>query len=574
MAVVQRVVPGVGRLEVGTGPLGVAPREHRLQDRRPQALALVVGEGAHHVEVPVRLVGVVRHHGRAQDAEALDLIGGERVLAGVARRFGPVGGGAPVLEGRVTPEGRRGVGGQVDDTRVRHHVPGQAGEHERQPAEPDVIVWDQPAHHWVVVEAGGGDPRQPVDVVEGGEAHVGHGRTVAPVGQRTDRWGARLGRVLTSDSRLLTTHAGSLPRPAALAELHGRRSRGEPVDPGELQATIDEATADVIAKQVDAGIDIGNDGEQARESFFTYVQHRMTGFGGTSQRPLMRDLLDHPDYMELALPRFQRIKVSLMSAPAAIGEVTYRDTTELDAECALVADAPFAQTFMTACSPGIVASAMENRHYGSREEYVRAVAEALRTEYRTIVDRGLLLQIDAPDLALERHTLFADRPLPEFLAWVELVIDAINTSLEGIDPASVRLHVCWGNYEGPHTLDVPLEEIQSRLYEAHVGALVISMANARHAHEVRCFERRPLPDHMSLVAGVIDTTSNYVEHPEVVADRLERAVAAVGDPRRVIAGTDCGFDTSAGIGDVAPSLVWEKLRALRDGADLASARLF
>ena len=202
---------------------------------------------------------------------------------------------------------------------------------------------------------------------------------------------------------------------------------------------------------------------------------------------------------------------------------------------------------------------------------MRAVAAALRTEYQAIVDRGLLLQIDAPDLALERHTLFADRPLSEFLAWVELVVDAINGALEGIDPDAVRLHVCWGNYEGPHTHDVALDEIQPLLYEANVGALVISMANARHAHEVRCFERRPLPDHMALVAGVIDTTSNYVEHPEVVADRIVLAARAVGDPSRVIAGTDCGFDTSAGIGDVAPSLVWEKLAALRR-ADLATGR--
>jgi 5-methyltetrahydropteroyltriglutamate--homocysteine methyltransferase len=380
--------------------------------------------------------------------------------------------------------------------------------------------------------------------------------------------------VLLSESRLLTTHAGSLPRPAALAALHGRRSRGEPVDQAEFEQCVADATAAVIDAQVEAGVDIGNDGEQARESFFTYVQHRMTGFGGTSKRPLMRDLLDHPDFLDLALPRRERMKVDLMHAPAAIGEVTYRDRGELDAECALVAAAPFAQTFMTAASPGIVAAAMENRHYPSRDEYVRAVAAALRTEYQAIVERGLLLQIDAPDLALERHTLFADRPLGEFLDWVELVVDAINTALEGIDPGDVRLHVCWGNYEGPHTLDVAFEDIQPLLYEAHVGALVISMANARHAHEYRCFERRPLPEHMALVAGVIDTTSNYVEHPEVVADRLRRVIDAVGDPRRVIAGTDCGFDTSAGIGDVAPSLVWEKLRSLRAGADLASAEIF
>jgi 5-methyltetrahydropteroyltriglutamate--homocysteine methyltransferase len=380
--------------------------------------------------------------------------------------------------------------------------------------------------------------------------------------------------VLTSDARMLTTHAGSLPRPRALAELHGRRSRGEPVDDSELRRAIEAATAAVIDAQVEAGIDVGNDGEQARESFFTYVQHRMTGFGGTSRRPLMRDLLDHPDFLELAGPRYERMKVNLMAAPAAVSEVAYRDTVEVGAECDLVAGAPFGQTFMTAASPGIVASAMENRHYGSREEYVRAVAAALRTEYRFIVGRGLLLQVDAPDLAMERHTLFADRPVGEFLAWVELVVDAINGALAGIDPGDVRLHVCWGNYEGPHTRDVALREILPLLYGAKVGALVVSMANARHAHEFACFEERPLPDGMVLVAGVIDTTSNYVEHEVVVADRLARVARAVGDPRRVIAGTDCGFDTSAGIGDVAPSLVWEKLRALRAGADLATERLY
>jgi 5-methyltetrahydropteroyltriglutamate--homocysteine methyltransferase len=380
--------------------------------------------------------------------------------------------------------------------------------------------------------------------------------------------------MLTSESRILTTHAGSLPRPPELAALHGRRSRGEPVDPRQLRDAVEAATAGVIAGQVAVGIDIGNDGEQARESFFTYVQHRMTGFGDASRRVLMQDLREHPDFLALSASRAERMKVNLMRAPAAIGEVTYRDLSELEAECALVASAPFAETFMTAASPGIVCSAMENRHYPTQASYVRAVGEALRLEYLAIVDRGLLLQIDAPDLAMERHTLFADRPLGEFLAWVELVVGVINDALAGIDPARVRLHVCWGNYEGPHTHDVPFEDIQPILYEARVGALVVSMANARHAHEYHCFERRPLPAPMVLVCGVIDTTSNYVEHPEVVADRLALIARAVGDPRRLIAGTDCGFDTSAGISDVAASLVWEKLGALREGADLASERLF
>jgi 5-methyltetrahydropteroyltriglutamate--homocysteine methyltransferase len=379
--------------------------------------------------------------------------------------------------------------------------------------------------------------------------------------------------MLTTGDRILTTHAGSLPRPARLAELHGRRSRGESVDPTELRDAVAEATAGVVTAQLEAGIDVGNDGEQARESFFTYVQHRMSGFGGTSTRPFMRDLLEHPDFVELAMPRFARMKVNLMAAPAAIGNVAYRDTSEVSAECDLVAGAPFAETFMTAASPGIVCSAMENRHYGSTAEYIDAVASALATEYRYIVDRGLLLQIDAPDLAMERHVLFGDRPVSEFLEWVELVIGAINSALSGIDASRVRLHVCWGNYEGPHNLDVPLEAILPIVYRANVGALVLSMANARHAHEYRCFERNPLPDQMVLVTGVIDTTSNYVEHEEVVADHIERVARAVGDARRIIAGTDCGFDTSAGLGDVAPSVVWEKLRSMRRGADLATERL-
>ncbi|HUI04272.1 MAG TPA: hypothetical protein VLZ77_12070 [Acidimicrobiales bacterium] len=380
--------------------------------------------------------------------------------------------------------------------------------------------------------------------------------------------------MLRSESRLLVTHAGSLPRPRPLALLHGRRSRGEEVAPDALAEAVAAATAEVVAAQVEAGIDVGNDGEQARESFVTYVQHRMTGFGGSSRRALMRDLRDHPDFLELVVPRQERRQVDLMAAPAALGAVSYGDAAEVEAECALLSAAPFAETFMTAASPGIVVAAMENRYYPSTDEYLAAVATALSTEYRAIVGHGLLLQVDAPDLALERHTSFADRPLGEFLAWVEQVVGALNGALEGVDPARVRLHVCWGNYEGPHTADVPLDEVLPRLYGAHVGGLVVSMANARHAHEYHCFERHPLPDGMVLVAGVVDTTSNYVEHPEVVAERLERVVGAVGDPRRVIAGTDCGFDTSAGIGDVAPSVVWEKLRALRAGADLASGRLW
>lgn len=383
-----------------------------------------------------------------------------------------------------------------------------------------------------------------------------------------------------NDRRILTTHAGSLPRPAALTELYVRRSRGESIDPAELSKLAHEATRASVAKQLDVGIDVGNDGEQARESFFTHVQHRMTGFGGTSQRPLMRDLSAFPSYLALAAPQLARASVSLMSAPKAIGVVRSLGADAITRECASlreILDAEprkFEAAFVTAPSPGIVACAMQNAHYATLGEYVVAVAEALRVEYAAIVARGFLLQIDAPDLAMERHTLFADRPLDEFLAFVDTVIDATNAALSGVPRERVRLHVCWGNYEGPHTHDVDLEPLLPHLYRAHAGALVLSMANPRHAHEHRVLARNPPPRDWRVIAGVIDTTTNYVEHPEVVAERIERAAAALGDATRVQAGTDCGFATAAGFGDVAEELVWEKLRSLRAGADLATKRLF
>jgi 5-methyltetrahydropteroyltriglutamate--homocysteine methyltransferase len=216
---------------------------------------------------------------------------------------------------------------------------------------------------------------------------------------------------------------------------------------------------------------------------------------------------------------------------------------------------------------------MTNAHYPRLEDYVHALAGALRTEYEAVVRAGFLLQLDCPDLAMERHTLFAGRPLEEFLAFVDLVVAALNRALTNVPRERVRMHVCWGNYEGPHVFDVPLEEILLRLYRVRVGALMLPLANPRHAHEHRALARHPLPAEMLLVAGVIDTTTNYVEHPELVAERIEHAAAAIGDPQRVLAGTDCGFATAAGLGEVAEEVVWEKLCALRAGADLASRRL-
>ena len=383
-----------------------------------------------------------------------------------------------------------------------------------------------------------------------------------------------------SETRILTTHAGSLPRSEALTRAFIQQSRGEAVDATELGTLVAESTRRVIEQQRAAGVDVGNDGEQSRESFFTYVRHRLTGFGEESDRPIMRDLVRYPSFVQLKLPEFSRPMVSLLRAPRAVSAVRHadpaapaRDVERYAAGVAALGDG-FVESFMTAPSPGIVASAMQNAHYPGLPEYVAALAEALRPEYEAVVEGGLVLQVDCPDLAMERHTLFADKPLDEFLAFVDVVIAALNRALDRCAPDRVRLHVCWGNYEGPHDLDVPLEVLLPHLYRARVGALVLSMANPRHAHEHRCLARQPLPAGWLLVAGVIDTTTNYVEHPEVVAERLERAIAAVGDPRRVLAGTDCGFDTAAGLGTVAEEVVWAKLRALRDGAELASRRVF
>jgi 5-methyltetrahydropteroyltriglutamate--homocysteine methyltransferase len=383
-----------------------------------------------------------------------------------------------------------------------------------------------------------------------------------------------------SETRILTTHAGSLPRPEALNALHVRKSRGEPVDAEELARMARAATVAAVARQLDAGIDVGNDGEQARGSFFTHVAERMSGFGGASSRPLMRDLAAYPSFVRLKAPEFARDMVSLMRAPQAVGAVKSLGSSACAAECETLAEIVAAQSrrftecFVTAPSPGIVAAALGNAHYATLEEYVDAVAEALRPEYEAIAAHGFVLQIDAPDLAMERHTLFADRPLGEFLAFVSHVVDAINRALVNVPRERVRLHVCWGNYEGPHTYDVDLSPLLPYVYRARVGALVLSMANPRHAHEHRVLRAHPLPSDWNLVAGVIDTTTNYVEHPEVVAERIERAAQAIGDPRRVLAGTDCGFATSAGLGEVAEEVVWEKLRALSAGAEIASERLF
>lgn len=385
--------------------------------------------------------------------------------------------------------------------------------------------------------------------------------------------------MLRSTSRILTTHAGSLPRPAGLTRLYAERARGASVDPATIEQAGRAALRWVVPKQLEAGIDIGNNGEQQREAFFLYVQRRMSGFGGTWTRPAFGDMARYPAYEAMITAQAAAIEhVSLRGAlPKAIGEVRYLDRRFVETECAdfgaVLSDAGkgFAQPFLTAPSPGIIATAMQNAWYDSEEAYLAALGEALRHEYETIVQNNYLLQIDAPDLAMERHVTFQDRPLADFLRFAERVIATINAALANVPREKVRLHVCWGNYQGPHDCDVPLEDILPVLKEARVGALVLPFANPRHAHEYRALAA--LPQDQLVVAGVIDTVTNYIEHPEVVADRLEQVARVLGDPSRLIAGTDCGFDTSAGRGAVAEDVVWAKLRTLSEGAKIASSRL-
>jgi len=384
-----------------------------------------------------------------------------------------------------------------------------------------------------------------------------------------------------SERRILTTHAGSLPRPAALTRLFAQRVNGEAVDAAEIEAQGRAAIRAIVAKQIETGLDVIDDGEQSRESFVLYMRHRLTGLGGVGSRPMHADLDAYPQYKSAFQSRVTSAdKVSNRThLPKAVGAIAYADSSLIEGECADFRAAlaeqkgAFVESFLTAPSPGIIASIVQNEHYDTFERYLDALAAALQVEYEAIVRNGFLLQLDCPDLALERHTSYRDRPLADFVDFVEVVVASINKALRNIAPDKVRLHVCWGNYEGPHDRDVALRDIWPAIGAADVGAFFLPFANPRHAHEFKVFSAAPLRDDQLLIAGVIDTLTNFVEHPEVVADRIERIAAVVGR-ERVLAATDCGFDTSAGMGRVAEDVVWAKLRALRDGAQLASKNLF
>jgi 5-methyltetrahydropteroyltriglutamate--homocysteine methyltransferase len=345
-----------------------------------------------------------------------------------------------------------------------------------------------------------------------------------------------------------------------------------------MSAELDAAVRHVVAKQKEAGIDIGNDGEQQRVGFQTYIPQRMSGFAGESKRRRGRDYEEFPELLAGLARRFPRPSRT-QNAPEAQGEIRYLSDAPIKSEIARFQAAvtsldAFPESFMTAPSPGICASTMMNAHYASHEAYLMALARELAHEYRAIHQAGLLVQIDAPDLAMDRAMFHRDLSDAQFVAMCELQVAAINQGIEGIPADRVRLHVCWGNWDGPHIHDVPLEKILPALYQCKAGALSVEFSNPRHQHEYEALKQHKLPAHMALIPGVIDSTNNFVEHPRVVARRIEEAVAVVGDRERVIAGADCGFGTFTGREWVVAPVVWLKLKSIRDGADLASRALW
>ena len=384
--------------------------------------------------------------------------------------------------------------------------------------------------------------------------------------------------MILSRDQILTTHVGSLPRNEALSELLVRREAGESYDKAHFEAEMEKAVRYVVAKQKEAGIDIGNDGEQQRVGFQTYVPQRMSGFAGVSKRRRGREFEEFPDLVAYLTHRFPSVSKQ-QNAPEAQAELHYHDTSAIEGEIArfkrIASEGrPFAETFMTAPSPGIIASTMLNAFYPSQEDYLAAIAREMKNEYQAIHKAGLILQIDAPDLAMDRTMFYRDQTDAQFAKTCEMHVAMINRGIEGIPRDRVRLHICYGNWEGPHIHDIALDKILPALYQANVGALSIEFSNPRHAHEYAALKRVPFPKDMILIPGVVETTSNFVEHPEVVARRIEEAVAAIGDRERVIASTDCGFGTFTRREWVVESVVWLKLKSIREGADIASTRLW
>ncbi len=383
----------------------------------------------------------------------------------------------------------------------------------------------------------------------------------------------------TSTDRILTTHTGSLPRPKALIDLVLGREKGERIDDAAFEAATAKAVDEVVAQQVAAGVDIVSDGEMSKPSYTTYIRHRVTGIepdprAAEKGRDIMvgRDLLAHPDFAD------RRRNFADTPFPGCVGPLRYKDQSALDRDLAhlkaAAAKAKPADVFMTAPSPGILTRFIINLHYPNEDAYVEALADLMKTEYRAIVEAGFVLQIDAPDLGSARNNQYRHLSDDEFRKIAERNIAALNAATEGLPADKMRLHICWGNYEGPHTHDLPLLKIIDIAFKARMQAISIEAANPRHDHEWEDLKGIKIPGDKILIPGVIDSTTNFVEHPRLVAQRLLR-YAEVIDRERLIAGVDCGFGTSVRSDPmVADSIVWAKLRALSEGAAIASKRLW
>jgi 5-methyltetrahydropteroyltriglutamate--homocysteine methyltransferase len=369
-----------------------------------------------------------------------------------------------------------------------------------------------------------------------------------------------------SDTRILTTHTGSLPRPQELADGMLAREEGQPVDNARLDQQVREAIREVVSRQSDVGIDIVNDGEMSKPSYSTYVKDRLSGFEGQGRPPTggSQEAMDFPGFVRSVDPSRTRMQFPTCSGPVAV-----KDPTAVQRDIQMLREARTGretQLFMTSVSPGQIARFMGNTYYPDHAAYVYALADAMQSEYEAIVAAGVVLQVDCPDLASGRtNSEFAALPLEDWRAVARLHVDALNHALRRTPRQSVRLHLCWGNYAGPHQRDVPLADIIDIALAAHVGGLSFEAANPRHAHEWTVFERVTLPAETVLIPGVIESCSLYIEHPELVAQRLQRFVDVVGFDN-VLAGTDCGFGTFVGTPAIHPGIVWAKLQSLADGA--------
>jgi 5-methyltetrahydropteroyltriglutamate--homocysteine methyltransferase len=378
--------------------------------------------------------------------------------------------------------------------------------------------------------------------------------------------------VRQSTERILTTHTGSLPRPSDLTAMLESMDGGSALDPAAFDGRVRRAVADVVRQQVDAGVDIVNDGEQGKVGYSTYVRHRLTGFGGKSAVPSRADWADFPE----AAARAERR--SAVSRPACNGPIEWQDRGAVQKDVAnlraALAGVRPTEAFMTAASPGVIAHFLRNEYYPSREAYLARLVDVMKEEYDAIHRAGFVLQVDCPDLAMGRHLAFPSLSNAEFVKIAEANVEALNHALRDIPPDRMRLHLCWGNYEGPHHRDIPLREIIHVALKARPQALSLEGANPRHEHEWVVFREVRLPEDKVVIPGVLDSTTNFIEHPELVAQRLVRYAEVVGR-ERVIAGTDCGFATfGRSTLQVEPEIAWAKFKSMAEGARLASQQLW